>query len=268
MNPIRDDDPAYTSDKIREVEARAEDSTRRIAAAIAGALDGFVEALDRYDIANEAKEASHQAGEITRSAALEGRAIGQTPEMQKVGEGIRHASHATGETVSHATDAVKTRAHELRESATDAAHAARDRFQHAKDEVKVRAQAVAESGRRARSAPGIITHEIAEAFRTWRRALMTSLAMMGVIALFATTALVVLTVALVVGLNELVGDPLGTFLVAILYVIVAAIAYGVSRGAKARAALEREERMANAREEVRHVVRPVRDAFSRGKTGT
>jgi hypothetical protein len=87
-----------------------------------------------------------------------------------------------------------------------------------------------------------------------------------VMALFATIALVVLTIALVVGLNALIGDPAGTFVVALLYVVIAGIGIAVGRAMKTRAALEREERIANAREEVRHVVRPVRDAFGRGRT--
>lgn len=266
MTPIPYDDPyeeKTANDRISEagaraedVATRAEDSTRRIAAAIAGALEGFVEALDRYDLAGETERAARQAGDITRSAAVEGQTLAHTPEMEQVGEGLRTAGHKAGEVVHGATDSVRS-----------AAHSARETARRVKEGVTVRAEAVVETGRRARSAPRIIGRELSEAFAVWKRALMTSLVTMLALAIFAATALVVLTIALVVGLNEVLGDPAGTFVVALLYVVVAGIAFGIGKAARARAALEREERMANAREEVRHVVRPLREAFSRGRPG-
>jgi hypothetical protein len=59
-------------DSYDSVAHRAEDSTRRILAAVQGALEGFVEALDKYDVANEGQRALQQAGEISRVAAAEG----------------------------------------------------------------------------------------------------------------------------------------------------------------------------------------------------
>jgi len=89
---------------------------------------------------------------------------------------------------------------------------------------------------------------------------------MAAMAVFGTITLVVLTIALVVGLNELLGDPAGTFVVALLYLLVAGAAFYVAKKAKARAAAQTARHKENAREEVRNVVRPVRDAFGRGRT--
>jgi uncharacterized membrane protein YqjE len=86
-------------------------------------------------------------------------------------------------------------------------------------------------------------------------------------ALFATITLIVLTIALVVGLNELVGDPAGTFLVALLYLVVAGIAFAVAKSVRGKARAETRRRVENSKEEARNVVRPVRDAFGRGRTG-
>ncbi|HUR68974.1 MAG TPA: phage holin family protein [Candidatus Thermoplasmatota archaeon] len=276
------DDTASPSDRdaaerIESIGTRAEDSTRRIAAAIAGALEGFVEALEEYDLPSEGKRAIETTGDIARSAAVEGRAVGQTPEMRQAGEAFRHVAHKTGEVTRDATGAVRERVGDARDSVKETVHDVRqnvhEKVENAKyaayrvkEEVKVRADAVAETGRRARTAPGVIGAELSEWFAAWKRGLMTSILGMLLVAVFGTITLVVLTIALVVGLNEVVGDPQGTWLTALIYVIVAGICYAVARSAKARAAHEREERLANAREEVRHVVRPVRDAFGRGRT--
>lgn len=253
------------------------DATRRVAAAIAGALEGFIEALDRYDVANEGRRAVENVGSVTRAAAVEGRTQAQTPEMQQLKEGMQTAAHkvgdvttATGERVGDAvqgaTDSVKATAYDAKQAVHDAVESTKYAAYRAKENVKVRAEAVAETGRRARYAPGHIAQEMGEAFTAWKRALMTSIAMMVALTIFATIALIVLTIALVVGLNEVIGDPAGTFVVALLYVIAAGIAFAVAKSVKMKAAREREERMENVREEMRHVVRPVRDAF--GRRGT
>lgn len=261
------------AERIEHAGERTEDATRRIAAAISGALEGFIAALERYDVANEGRRAMENAGDVTRSAAVEARTQGQTPEMQQLKRGIQNVGTmagdvgaAAGERVHAAGDAVRETAHDARETMHEAMESAKYAAVRVKEGVKVRAEAVAESGRRARTAPGHIAHELSEAFASWKRALVTTIAMMIGLAIFASVALVVLTIALVVGLNALLGDPAGTFVVALLYVVVAGIAYAVSRSVRMKAALEREERMENVREEVRHVVRPVRDAF--GRRGT
>lgn len=255
------------SERIERVGRRAEETTGRIAAAIAGALEGFVEALERYDVANEGQRAIRNAGELSRAAAVEGSTQARSPEMRQVGEQVRAAGTRVGEATGAATDRVRATAEDARESVHDAVESAKHAAYRVKEGATVRAEALAETGRRARAAPRHIADELSEAFGAWRRALMTSLAMFAALTIFSAIALIVLTIALVVGLNELLGDPAGTFVVALIYVVVAGIAWGVARTAKTRAALEREERMENVREEVRHVVRPVRDAFSRGRAG-
>jgi hypothetical protein len=272
------------SERIEEFGMRAEDSTRRIAAAIAGALEGFVEALDEYDVANEGRRAIEQAGDVSRAAAVEGRTLAQSDEMQQLGRGVRRVgtatsdvthrmgervgdtTHRVGDGVHHATDAVKSKLHDVNANVHERAESVKYAAYRAKEDVKMKAGAVAETGRRARVAPGIVANELSEWFAAWKRGLVMSIVGVLVMAVFATIALVVLTIALVVGLNELVGDPAGTFLVALLYLVIGAIGFAVGRSMKNRAAQEREERMMNAREEVRHVARPVRDAFGRGRT--
>lgn len=261
-------DPA---ERIEAAGRRTEETVSRFAAAVAGAMEGFIEALERYEVANEGKRAIRNAGDITRAAAVEGKEQARSPEMQELGSHLRTAAAKTGEATHHATDAVRSATHDasanVQRNVHDAVESAKYAAYRAKEEVTVRAEAVAETGRRARSAPGIIAHEFSEAFASWRRALVTSIAMMLTITIFSAIALIVLTIALVVGLNELIGDPAGTFVVALLYVVIGGIAWAVARSMRMKAALEREERMENVREEMRHVVRPVRDAFGRGRAG-
>ncbi|HWH08752.1 MAG TPA: phage holin family protein, partial [Candidatus Thermoplasmatota archaeon] len=144
----------------------------------------------------------------------------------------------------------------------------KERIDHTREEVKVRAEAVAETSRRARVAPGRISAELGAAVNAWKRGLVTALVMGLVMAVFGVVTLVVLTIALVVGLNELVGDPAGTWIVALLYLLVIAAAYFVMRSRSEAAARERAQRIQNSRDEVRHVTAPVRSAFGgRGRAG-
>lgn len=270
MSPIPDDtrsspESDELSTRIGTAGERAEESTRRISAAIAGALEGFVEALDRYDLSNEAKRAARQAGDVTRAAAVEGREVARTPEMQQVGSALRTAGEKTGEAGQRAAESLRETTRDMRHSVTSAVEDVKHAAHRVTEDVKVRAEAVAETGRRARHAPGHVAHELREAYHAWKRALMTTIAMFALLTVFSAIALVVLTIALVVGLNAWIGDPAGTFVVAGAYVLVAISAWAIARGARAKAAHEREEHVENIREEGRHVVRPMKDAFSRGR---
>lgn len=282
-------DDRSTAERIDDAGRRAEDATRRIAAGIQGALEGFVEALDHYDVAEEGRQAVHEAGEIARAGGAEARVAGQSPEFQQIKRGATVAGHKTADAARATRDRVAGAAHDARESAAGTAHDVREAVgervdqareaaheaaesvkyaaARAKEEVKVRAEAVAESGRRARVAPGRVKHELGEAFAAWKRGLVTSLAMFAALTIFATIALIVLTIALVVGLNALLGDPAGTFVVAAIYLVVAGIAFAVAKGARTRAAAQTKERVENAREEIRYVGAPVKDAFGRGRSG-
>ena len=264
----------------------AADAARRFAAAVAGAVEGFVEAFEEYRVAEEAKAGIQTAGEIARAATEEGRAQAQTPEMQDLGrglkkvgsatasaarsttEGVRNATDSVKGSVGSAADSVRTAAHDAAESVRETVDTVKDAAQHAKEEVKVRAEAVGETGRRARVAPGRIRGELAAAYRAWMRGLTTAITMGLVMATFAIVTLVVLTIALVVGLNELVGDPAGTWIVALLYALVIGVAFFVMKSRREAAAREQAQHMRASRDEVRHVTAPVRSAFGgRGKAG-
>lgn len=272
------------------------EDVRRWAAAAQGAVEGFVEALERFELAEEAKQAAHEAGDITRAAVVEGRAQGQTPEMQQLGRGLHSAAAKTSDLTHRATDSIKGSAagardgvsakagdmkanvaghvDDVRAQLAEAKHQIDDAVEsmkfaaaRVKAETKVRAEAVAESGRRAKVAPSRIGHELSGAVGAWWRGIMTSMGMWAAIGVLGIITLIVLTIALVVGLNALFGDPLGTFAVVVLYLIVMGIAYAYARSAKARAQDEVEEHVERSKEEARHVARPVREAFSRGRSG-
>lgn len=277
-------------DDFEKDRQSAADAARRFAAAVAGAVEGFVEAFEEHRVAEEAKASIQTAGEVARAAVEEGRAQGQTPEMQDLGHGIRTVGTAVGSaaagaargttegvrsaadsvkgTVGSAADAVRTKAHDTAESVRQTVDDVKQTVHHAKEEVKVRAEAVGETGRRARVAPGRIKGELAGAYRAWMRGLVTALVMGAVMAVFGIVTLIVLTIALVVGLNELVGDPAGTWIVAALYTLVAVAAFFVMKSRREAAAREQAQHMQNSRDEVRHVTAPVRSAFGgRGKAG-
>lgn len=266
-------------DDFEENRQRAEDAARRFAAAVAGAVEGFLEAFEEHRVGEEAQASIQTAGEVARAAAEEGRAQAQTPEMQDLGRGLKKAGTATADATRSATGAVKdsvlSAKESVQETASDVAQTVRDtadgvkrRVEHAREEVKVRADAVAETGRRAKVAPRRIGSELSGAFNAWKRGLVTSIVMGLVMAVFAIVTLVVLTIALVVGLNELVGDPQGTWLVALLYVLVVAVAYFVMRSRREATQRETARRLENSREEVRNVTAPVRSAFGgRGRAG-
>ncbi|MEA3201470.1 MAG: hypothetical protein QOE90_2898 [Thermoplasmata archaeon] len=185
-----------------------------------------------------------------------------------VGDKIRQGAKATADAATNVADGVKS-------TAQDAGYRVREKVEDVKDaaynfreEVRVRADAVAESSRRARAAPRRVGHELGKAVGAWWGGLTTSLAMMALIGVVAITAWIVLTVALVVALNKLLFDPLGTFLVVVLYAIVAGVAYAVQRSRKAAAQAETRRRLGRSKEEIRYVGRPVREAFAgRGRAG-
>lgn len=285
-------------DDHEDTRRSSEDSARRLAAAVSGAIEGFLEALDDHDLKNEAQEAFHEAGHVARTATEEAKAQAATPEMRELGHDLKRAgtwtsdkvsagAHAVGSGFHTATGGVKDGVHTATGSVKDGMHTATsavgDKVHHAadsvrekaesvqyaarrmKEETKARAHAVAETSRRATRAPGRIRAELKAGIRAWWKGLVTAIALTAVMAVIGIVAFIVLTIALVVGLNELVGDPAGTFIVALLYVVLAGIALLVARSARTRAGEETARRIENSREEVRHVAAPVRNAFGRGR---
>lgn len=263
---------------MENVRASAADSARRLAAAVSGAIEGFVEALEEYDLANEAKIAAQEGTAVASAAIEESRTLGQTPEMQQVGGYLKTAGTATAgavrsakdsvvDTTSGAYGAVKDRTSSAAESVRESVESAKLAATRLKEETKVRGQAVAESGRRARQAPGQYTREVKGALGAWMGGLTRALAMFALIGVVGVAAFVLLTISLVVWFNILVGDPLGTFLVFLLYVVVAGIAFAIARSQRAKARAETQRHMENSREVIRNVGRPVREAFGRGRAG-
>ncbi|MFA5861076.1 MAG: phage holin family protein [Candidatus Thermoplasmatota archaeon] len=180
-----------------------------------------------------------------------------SPEIQAVGEKLGEAGTAVAGVASRATHAV-----------TDAAHEVQSGVRHVKEGVKVRADAVKETSRRAKGAPRRIGHEMTEAAKAWWHGLMVALSMSVAIGVFGIVTLVVVTIALVVSLNRLVGDPGGTWITALIYVVFGGIAYATMRSRKAAAQAKTHKHIENSKMEARHVVAPVKSAFGgRGRAG-
>ena len=261
MSPIPDDDN-------QEVKESAEWNARRAAAALAGAIEGFLDAVDEYDLGGSVEESAHVAGDLARETSSAMKHEADTPEFRAAGEKARDIAIRTGEKVSDVKDAVASKASDARDAVRAKVDDVKDAAHNAKEGAKVRAEAIGESGRRAKAAPRRVGRELSGAFRAWRKGIATSLAMYGLIAVVALTTWILLTITLVVALNKLLFDPLGTFLVVVIYAIVAGIALGVAKSRKAATQREVDRRMARSREEVRRVGRPVREAFAgRGRAG-
>lgn len=250
------------------VKNQSEDSARKVAAAISGAIEGFLEAMEEHDVANVAQSGIEQAAHVAREGGAEARDLAQTPEMRAVGEKVSRAAQATGHAFGRATDNVKETVHDAKSSVQHTAERVHDGYHNAKEGVKVRADAVKESSRRAKVAPRRIMYHLRKALDAWWHGVITALAMMATMLVFGITTLIVVTIALVVGLNRLLGDPAGTFVVAGLYVVVMLIAFATMKSRRAHAREETARRVEYSKQEVRHVTAPVRSAFGgRGRTG-
>jgi len=173
-----------------------------------------------------------------------------------------------GDAATHAADAVKATAQDAKYNVQQTAENVRDSYQNAKEEVKVRAEAVGESAKRAKAAPRRIGYHLRKALDAWWTGFTTALAMMAAMLVLAIATLVVLTIALVVGLNQLLGDPAGTWVVVAIYVVAMLVAWATMRAMRTRSRHETRRRIEYSKQEVRHVTAPVRSAFSgRGRTG-
>lgn len=250
----------------------AESNARRAAAALAGAIEGFLNAIDEYDLAGSVEESAQVAGEVAREATSAGVSEADTPEMRQMGRAVRDTTRSATDAVTgaatNAKDAVKTTAQDVSYAVKEKVEDVKDAAHNFQEEVKVRADAVGESARRAKAAPGRVGREFRGAVRAWWGGLTTSMAMWMLIGVIALTTWILLTITLVVALNKVLFDPLGTFLVVVLYAIAAGICYAVAKSRRAAAQKETQRRMANSREEIRRVGRPVREAFAgRGRAG-
>jgi hypothetical protein len=130
------------------------------------------------------------------------------------------------------------------------------------DKTRLRARAVAESARRARDAPPAIANDLKAAGRSWLGGLAASVGFSAAAGVVGAIALGVLTVGLVQGLNALVGAPLGTFIVAVAYGLVALALFSAGKARAKRGREEARGQLAAARHEIRRVAKPVRRAFT------
>lgn len=264
--PIPDD-----RDDAEATKSTSEESARRVAAAISGAIDGFLEGLENYDLGASAEDALTTAGDVARAAGEEGANQAATPEMRQIGRGLQRAGGAAADVATNAADAVRDAAHNVAETAREAKHNvqekvadARERVEDVAEDVRVKAGAVAETSRRAARAPPRIAREWREAASAWWAGLKTATGLMALLGVIGLTAWVLLTIALVVGLNQLIGDPAGTFAVFGIYLIGALGCYAGAKAVRHAADKKRAMHILRSREEVRHVTRPVREAFAPG----
>lgn len=129
------------------------------------------------------------------------------------------------------------------------------------DKTRVRARAVAETARRAREAPPTLVEELTGALKSWTSGIVKGIGLKAAAGAVGIIALVVLTVGLVQGLNLWLGTPWGTFVVALGYIALALILFTSGKGKAAAGKKQAKVQLAAAKEEVRHVTRPVRHAF-------
>lgn len=250
-----------------------------MAAAINGAIEGFLEGLERSDLAADARESAHEAGEVARAAITEGRAQAETPEMRELRQDMRRAgetiSHKSGEVadatkarVAHARDAASTRIDETTTVVREKVESAKATANRVAADVKVKAEAVGETSRRAKSAPPTIARELKQGVRAYARGMMRMLGLYAIVGVVALTTWVVLTVGLVAVLTPLVGLGFAALIVTVAYLIVAGIFAFMASKAREAGREEMREHVNNSKDEVRHVVAPVKNAFSRGRPGS
>lgn len=183
-----------------------------------------------------------------------GHARDRTSEfMENTRERVGEKAALTRERVADVRD-------DIREKARHGAQQVREGVETVREEVEYRSGEVAESGRRARVAPAKIRGHVKEGFQAWKQSVAKMAAMLGVVAIVGLTAWVVLTIGLVTLFANFIGLAGGALLVALLYVLIAggAFMYGRSQRQEGRARVRQAK--TDTREEVRHVVRPLRNA--------
>jgi uncharacterized membrane protein YuzA (DUF378 family) len=206
-------------------QPRSSTGIERLAAAAEGAADGLEEGMAEYD------PMGATASALTEGQRVVTAATGRTPQAT---------------TLQPRLDTAKEKMHRIAQRTREGAHAVR------------------ETSERARAAPGIVAHDAKEATKAYMGGLSASAGMFAAAGLLAFFALACLTVGLVVGLGNLV-DSLagGAFLTMLLYGIAAAACIPFARKAKAAGARKAQEHMEHARNEVRQVGRPMRQALRR-----
>lgn len=256
-------------------------SIRRYAAAVQGAVEGFVEALDEYDVQNEAKAAIHEAGELSRAVTSETRDLVQTPEMQQVGGYLQQAgtattdvAHRTGDSVrgsvANARYTVGQKVDNVRQTVSDAVETTREKAAYVKEEAKIRGEALAESGRRAKQAPPRLASEMKQAAKSRVSSWGMSAgfyAGLGILAVAFLTVTIVWIALALTWLFALAFGIVGGFVAtALVFTLIAGIALAVLRSKATDKRKESTQHVENTKAEVRHVAAPARQAFSRRRS--
>jgi hypothetical protein len=223
-------------------KARREDPERprpriqewRVGAAVEGAADGLDEGIERHEAGPALRRMSEQVGKA---------AVAVTPDSTdpKTGSSRRERLRAKMDRVD--------------EKVTEVV-----------DGTRVKARAVAETVRRGKDAPPKVAEDVKEAAKAYATGMVAGLGLYIAAGVLALAAAVVLTVACVQGLNRAWGAPWGTFTVAAVYAVLTAFCYFMAKGRAEAGREEAKGHLSEARDEIRHVTLPVRQAFgSRGQ---
>lgn len=247
-------------------------------------MEGLLESLETFELDEKAADAAQQAGGVATQTISEARAQARTPEGRElrhdVVQGADHVARKAGEamedlreTVEEASETVQDRfamtAQELerRWEATQArvGHGAQ-RVEHAAeavaDETRARSQNLARAALRSRRAPGAIYRDVKQSVQARMKGVAVGTGLYAVAGVVALTGFIVLTVATVAGLNAVAGAPEGTFIAALLYLLVAVGVFYGGMLARRKAQERADQHMNDARIEVRNVTRPLRRAVA------
>lgn len=225
----------YPSDR-EAYPARKLDKTM---AAIEGAAEGVADGIERHGLADAAHRAIDQADQL----------------RDRVGRSFRPNA-------DRRPSAVARKLHEATGRATAMAHDASESVRRTTQDIRYKSRAIAETGRRARAAPPIVAQDLRKAAGAWAGGLAAGAGWYAALGVCAIFGLVLLTMAAVGALAPAIGAPLALLVVGCVYAAAAFACLGAARTAQARANEEARKHMAKARDDVRRVTQPVREAFA------
>lgn len=223
-------------------QPRRDNGLERAVAAAEGVVEGVAEGVDRHGLADATHRLIDQGDKLASRLRRDERPDRPSRTAQKLHE-------ATGRATAKIHDAQRF----VDETVRDVRH---------------KAHAVGETGRRAAQAPAIVSRDLGKAASAWMGGFTTSaafLAGMGVAGIFA---LVLLTMGLVAALTPAVGATMALVITGGLYLVGAVACYGAAKAARAKAKLEAQRHVEQARQDLRHVTAPVREAFGQSSPAT
>jgi hypothetical protein len=198
---------------------------RHVAAGIAGAAEGLAQGLRESRLAEATGDALHEGGRLAK-------AVTRSP---------RRANRAIDRRVRHAQATVRRVARRTEEGVA----------------------AVVETADRALQAPPRIAEDLKEAGGAYLGGLAKSAAFYVAAGAIGIAAFIVLTIGFVTGLDLLLGQPWGAFIVALAYGLAALAVALLARGAMHRGQQVASHRIQSAKQEARAVVQPLRQLRSR-----